>query len=43
MYNYFYNNLVDLNNAINLRWPQSEDGVSNGYNALHSVPMPEMP
>jgi len=42
MYNYFYNNLVDLNKAINSRWPQSEDGVSNGYNALHSV-YPESP
>ena len=31
MYNYFYNNLVDLNNAINSRWPQSDDRVSNGY------------
>ena len=42
MYNYFYNNLVDLNNAINSRWPQSEDRVSNGYNAPQSV-YPESP
>ena len=42
IYNYFYNNLVDLNNAINSRWPQIEEGVSSGNNALQSV-YPESP
>jgi len=30
IYNYFYNNVVDFNNAINSRWPQSEDRVTDG-------------
>jgi len=42
IYNYFYNNVVDFNNAINSRWPQIEEGVSSGNNALQSV-YPESP
>ncbi len=30
MYNYIYNNVVDLNNAINSYWPQVEDKATEG-------------
>ena len=33
MYNYFYNNVVDFNNAINSYWPQVEDKATEGNNA----------